>query len=210
MLARWCPSLQPPSWRPPKDAACARSWRSRNSPAAAAAARVTRARVCKAAWRFAPAFERNCTRSTSTACTSSSWCRRRGAAGGRGGALGGRRRLVERAPRLGRRRRGRERRVDALCSVGDGVDNEPSLLVHRDGVRARRLVPVGGIGVQIALFDPNSRRQAAARRTSCAVRRASELSTPQQHTRAVSAATAALGPRSARELLLLATSLTRW
>lgn len=64
----------------------------------------------------------------STACTSSSWCRRRGAAGGRGGALGGRRRLVERAPRLGRRRRGRERRVDALCSVGDGVDNEPSLM----------------------------------------------------------------------------------
>ena len=148
MLARWCPSLQPPSWRPPKDAACATSWRSRNSPAAAAAARVTRARVCKAAWRFAPAFERNCTRSTSTACTSSSWCRRRGAAGGRGGALGGRRRLVERAPRLGRRRRGRERRVDALlCWRWRGQRAVPHV-VDRDGVHARRLVPAGGRGVQ--------------------------------------------------------------
>ena len=122
--------------------------RSRNSPAAAAAARVTRARVCKAAWRFAPAFERNCARSTSTACTSSSWCRRRGAAGGRGGALGGRRRLVERAPRLGRRRRGRERRVDALLSRRRRGQRAVRHVVDRDGVRAPRLVPAGGRGVQ--------------------------------------------------------------
>ena len=78
---------------------------------------------------------------------------------------------------------------------------------HADRARRARLLAHGRIRT------PHSRRQAAARRTACAVRRGGALDTSTAHTRRESAAMApldaALGARAASEPLFRA-SLSRW